>query len=119
MSSRRWVRPTERGYKEYISEDERVYARHMIDPNISRAVKQRNAELRKTEGAVKTTSFGKLELDIPIQDLYMLDKYFPGLANPRHPDHKWQLRKFMKSPASAPYRLQDQRRANAGHIHVN
>lgn len=71
---------------------------------------ERNNELRKNPGAVKTTSFGKLELDIPISHMPMLDKFYPGIADPAHPDHKWQLRAFMGSPASAPYRLQDRKR---------
>jgi hypothetical protein len=78
---------------------------------------ERNAELRKNSGAVKTTSFGKLELDIPLCDMPFLDSMYPGLADPSHPDHKWQLRKFMKSPASAPYRIQEStaRRTKWGH----
>ena len=80
----------------------------------------RNAELRKARGAVKTTSFGKLALDIPFADLQVLDKFYPGIANTGPPDHKYQLRRFMASPAADPYRVEDVRRQQqgAGHIWV-
>lgn len=101
---------TDTGYAEYRFEDEKVFAAHFTDTNIRNAVLQRNKELRKNPGAVKTTSFGKLELDIPLQDMAMLNKLFPGMANPADPGHKLALRAFMRSPASTPYRLQEQKR---------
>ena len=69
------------------------------------AILKKNHELRKNDGAIKTTTFGKLELDIPITDWKVLGKLFPGLDQPGHPDHKWQMRRFLKSPASDPYRM--------------
>ena len=47
-------------------------------------------------------------LGIPDHYVFSLDE--SGIANPAHPDHKWQLRRFMKSPASDPYRLQERKR---------
>ena len=81
-----------------------------MSKHYANVIMDRNRELRKAEGAVKTTTFGKLELDIPLAHMPMLNKFFPGIADPAHPDHKWQLRKFMASPASDPYRLQERKR---------
>ena len=57
---------------------------------------------------------------IPISDMPVLDKFFPGIANPGHPNHKFAMRAFLKSPASAPYRTEDFRKKQqgAGHIWV-
>lgn len=90
---------------DYVIEDEKVH-RRLTSP-LRNKIMERNAELRKNPGAVKTTTFGKLELDIPLCDMPMLDSLYPGIADPSHPDHKYQLRKFMKEPASDPYRLQE------------
>ena len=116
----RFYRQTDVGYVEHVLEDDKVHARHVVDHSIARAVMERNKELQKNPGAVKTTSFGKLELDIPLTHMPMLDRFYPGLADPGHPDHKYQLRRFMASPASAPYRLQEHKptRQGAGHIWV-
>ena len=70
----------------------------------------RNNELRKNPGAVRQTSFGKLALDIPITDFKVLGKFFPGIDDPTHPDHKYQLRKFLASPAADPYRVEERKR---------
>jgi hypothetical protein len=70
----------------------------------------RNNELRKNPGAVRDTSFGRLELDIPVTDFKVLAKFYPGIDNPAHPDHKYQLRKFLKSPAADPYRVTERKR---------
>jgi hypothetical protein len=78
-------------------------------PNRAAILKQ-NRELRKSPDAVRTTSFGKLELDIPITDWKVLGKFFPGLDDPSHPDHKWQMRRFLKSPASDPYRIVERKK---------
>ena len=56
--------------------------------------------------------------DIPLDHLPMLDKFFPGLADPSHPDHRWQLRAFMRSPASAPYKVEQGSKLNASNIVV-
>jgi len=93
---------------EYVIDGEKVH-RRLIDPNRNK-IMDRNQELRKSAGAVKTTSFGKLELDIPLADMPMLESFYPGISNPSHPDHRWQLRRFMKSPASDPYRLQERKK---------
>jgi len=93
---------------EYIIEGGTVHRR--VTGALSPAIMARNAELRRNPGAIRTTSFGKLELDIPLDHLPMLDKFFPGLGKPGHPDHKYQLRRFMRSPVSAPYRVQEQKK---------
>lgn len=109
------------GYQAVVEWDsqERTFKSHREQPNRN-AIMQRNQELRKARGAVKTTSFGKLALDIPLADMQVLDKFYPGIANTGHPDHKWQLRRFLASPASDPYRVEDFRRQakNLGHIMV-
>jgi len=74
------------------------------------AILARNQELRKNQGAVRTQSFGKLELDIPVTDFKVIAKFYPGIDNPAHPDHKWQMRRFLKSPASDPYRVNERKR---------
>lgn len=115
---KRFRKQTDTGYIDYAVEDEVVYARPMIDTNIRAAVLARNAELRRNEGAVKTTSFGKLELDIPLVDMPMLNNLFPGMADPADPRHKTALRAFMRSPASVPYRLQEQKRGVNRGTHI-
>lgn len=117
---RRFYKRTDTGVVEYVAEDEKVHARHIIDRNIAIDTLKRNKLLRENNG-IRTTSFGKLELDIPLAHMPMLNKFYPGLADPAHPDHKWQLRRFMASPVSAPYRLQEQKKGvNRGtHIQVN
>ncbi len=105
-----FYKPTDTGVTQIIAEDDKLYARHFVDERIAHNVMKRNAELRRTPGAVKTTSFGKLELDIPLAHMPMLDALYPGIADPAHPDHKYQLRKFMGSPASDPYRVQEMKK---------
>ena len=116
----RFWKPSDTGYTQYVTEDEKVYARHFTDHSIASAVLERNKQLQRNPGAVKTTSFGKLELDIPLTHMPVLDRFYPGIADPAHPDHKYQLRRFMASPVSAPYRLQEHKRKaqGAGHIWV-
>jgi hypothetical protein len=80
--------------------------RRLIDPNRT-AILERNKELRRNQGAVRTTSFGKLELDIPIPDWKALCSVFPALGDNTHPDHKKTLRKFMASDLSAPYKVNE------------
>lgn len=70
----------------------------------------RNNELRKNPGAVRQTGFGKLALDIPITDFKVIAKFYPGIDDPKHPDHKYQMRRFLKSPAADPYRVEERKR---------
>jgi len=115
--TRRFVLPVAPGVaREVVIEGGKAHARTINQH--TNAVMKRNQELRRNTGAVKTTSFGKLELDIPIQDLRMLDKFYPGIAQPGHPDHKWQLRRFMKSPASDPYRIIERKRGVNRGTHI-
>ena len=107
MSSKFYI-PQDAGLREIILDNGKAHARTVGGP--PDAIMRRNQELRKNDGAVKTTSFGKLELDIPLSHMPMLNKFFPELSNPSHPDHKFALRAFMKSPASAPYRLQEHKK---------
>ncbi len=74
------------------------------------AILDRNNELRKNRGAVRDLSFGRLALDVPLSDIPVIDRFFPGFASPSHPDHKWQVRRFLQSEASRPYRVEDYRR---------
>jgi hypothetical protein len=115
---RRFYKQTDTGVTEFVAEDEKVYARHHTDHARANRVMARNRELQRNQGAIRTTSFGKLELDIPLTHLKMLDQFFPGIADPAHPDHKWQLRKFMKSPVSDPYRLQERKRGVNRGTHI-
>ena len=97
------------GYQTHVEIENGIAKSHSTQHDRS-AILERNAELRKNDGAVRTWDFGKLELDIPITDFKVLAKLYPGLDDPRHPDHKYQMRKFLKSPASAPYRVIEQKR---------
>jgi hypothetical protein len=90
---------------EYITEGTTVH-RRLLQPE-RQAILKRNQELRKDKNAIKTTSFGKLELDIPLSDWSTICKLYPGIGENSHPQHKLMLRKFMASSASDPYRLQD------------
>lgn len=105
------------GYQTVVEFDGRTLKSHREQANRD-AILRQNQELRKSRDAVKTTSFGKLALDIPMADMQVLDRFYPGIANPAHPDHKFQLRRFMQSPASAPYRVTDAPKTNGGHVWV-
>lgn len=108
--AKRFYKQTDTGHTEFVAEDDKIHARHVVDTRIADTVMARNKELQRNPGAVRTTSFGKLELDIPLAHMPMLNRLYRGIADPGHPDHKYQLRKFMKSPASDPYRVQEQKR---------
>lgn len=114
--SKRIVLPREGYSTEIVISDSVAHSRRIGD---CRPVMERNKELRKNKGAVRDWSFGRLALDIPETHMPMLNKFFPGLADPAHPDHRFQLRAFMKSPASIPYRVEQGSRTNAGHIICN
>ena len=101
---------------ELLFEDGAVHSRRVQHDRED--IMRRNADLQRTDGAVRDWTFGRLALDIPLADMPALNKFFPGIADPGHPDHKWQLRKFLESPASKPYRVTDTKRPNAGHIVV-
>lgn len=91
--------------------------RRILSPHRQAVLKQ-NAELRKNRGALRSLSFGGLALDVPTSDIPMIERFFPGAMNAAHPDHKWMLRAFMRSPASIPYRVHDKPRgvSNAAYI---
>lgn len=115
---KRLYRPTDTGVSEYVLEDRKLHGRHHVDHAKANAVLERNKQLRANQGAVKTTSFGKLELDIPLRDMAVIDKFYPGIADPAHPDHRYQLRRFMASPASDPYRLQERKKGVNRGTHI-
>ena len=77
-----------------------------------------NREMRKNAGAVKTTSFGKMEFNIPISDFPFLGSVFPGLNDPNSPEHRWAWNCFKRSPLSVPYRLQEQKRGVNRGTHI-
>ena len=93
---------------EFHMDGDKVH-RRILQPNAKQILK-RNQELRKSEGAVKTTSFGKLELDVPVSHIPAINDAFPGAFDPTHPDHKFALRKFMKYRMSDMYRMQERKR---------
>ena len=93
---------------EIVLEDGMAYRR--LHSDLTPKIMKRNAELRRNPGAVKTTTFGKLELDIPLDHMPVIDRFFPGIANPSHPDHRYQMRRFLKSHASDPYRVQERKK---------
>jgi hypothetical protein len=97
------------GYKTVVEVEDGIAKSHTVQPNRN-AILDRNNELRKNPGVVRPWEFGKLALDIPHADFKMLGKFFPGLDNPGHPDHKYQMQKFMKSPAADPYRVEERKR---------
>jgi hypothetical protein len=106
------------GYINEIRIDEHGVAHHRrLQPN-RKAILEQNAELRKNKGAIRNVDGMRLAADIPLADIQMLDKFFPGIANPGHPDYKYQMRRFLQSPASAPYKVEAGSRTNAGHIQV-
>ena len=104
------------GFETVIEWDGRHLKSHREQRNRG-AILDRNRELRKTD-AIRKTDGVRLALDIPMADMQMLDRFFPGIANTGHPDHKWQMRRFLKSPASAPYRVTEGVKTNASHIWV-
>lgn len=102
------------GYQTVVEFDGRHLKSHREQADRA-AILRRNAELRKTD-AIKRTDGLRLALDIPMVDLQMLEKWYPGISNPGHPDYKWQMRRFLKSPVSEPYRVSQGSKTNAGHI---
>jgi hypothetical protein len=93
---------------DFVLEGGKVF-RRLTSPSRN-AILERNHEIRKSADAVKTTSFGKLEYDIPICDIPALNHLFPHLFDWGHPEQKWAKKAFARSPASAPYRLQERKR---------
>lgn len=116
MTDRIWIPGANGINQEIILEGGKAHSR-LHNPHAATVMKI-NKGLRQTPGAVRSTSFGKLELDIPLDHFKMLDKFFPGLADPAHPDHKFALRAFMRSPVSAPYRLQEQKKGVNRGTHI-
>lgn len=106
------------GYVNEIRFDSDGKAYHRRLQGNRQAIMERNAELRKNKGAIRNMEGMRLAADIPYTDIQMLDKFFPGIANPGHPDYKYQMRRFLNSPASAPYRVEQGSKTNAGHIWV-
>lgn len=97
------------GYKTKLTfQDGEVYSERW-QPDRDKILK-RNRELQKNKGAVATWDFGRLALDIPHTDWPAICHFFPGIDDPNHPDHKWQMRKFLGSPASDPYRVEERKR---------
>lgn len=92
---------------------------HRVQSNAD-AILSQNAELRKSRGAIRNMDGMRLALDIPVSHMPVLNRFFPGISDPGHPDYKWQMKRFLKSPASDPYRVEEFRRkqANAGQIWV-
>ena len=104
------------GYQTEMVIDKGVAHSRRLQTNRS-AILDQNRELRKTD-AIKRTDGLRLALDIPLSDMPVLNRFFPGIADPAHPDYRWQMRRFMNHPASAPYRVSDGSKTNAGHIVV-
>ena len=94
--------------REYVVEGDTIH--HRLTQSNRQAILEKNNEMRKNKDALKTTQWGRLAMDIPVSDLPMLDKFFPGIASAAHPDHQWQMRRLLESPAGIPYRLQDHKR---------
>ena len=94
---------------EYVADGDTLHHRmHSVGRD---KIMHRLAEMRKSPDAVKTTDWGKLECEIPLQDIPMLAKFFPGLdAGVGTGEYKFALNCFLKSPVSAPYRYTAQRK---------
>lgn len=108
MSSNSSIRQRD-GYQTKITfEDGKMFGQTIQHDR--KQIMERNAELRKNAGAVRTWDFGKLELDIPHADFKILAKFYPGIDTPGHPDHKFQLRRFLMSPVSDPYRVNERKK---------
>ena len=104
------------GYVNEIRFDSDGVAYHRRLQHDRKRIMELNAELRKNKGAVRDVEGMRLAADIPLSDMPMLDRFFPGIANPGHPDYKWQMRRFLASPASAPYKVEQGSKTNAGNI---
>ncbi len=116
MSFKRYL---DRGdYGVVVERDGDQIKSHRVQANRN-AILNQNAELRKNKGAIRNMDGMRLALDIPIADMPMLNRFFPGIADPGHPDYKDAMRRFLKSPASQPYRVEENtKQKNAGHIWV-
>lgn len=106
------------GYVNEVRFDSDGTAYHRRLQHDRKQIMERNAELRKNKGAIRNVEGMRLAADIPNADIQMLDAFFPGIANPGHPDYKWQMRRFLQSPASAPYKVEQGSRTNSSHIVV-
>ncbi len=93
---------------EYHIEGTTVH-RRVISPQRS-AILDFNREMRKNRDAINPWSFGQAEFNIPVCDIPMLNHLFPHLMDSGHPEYKWAWNKFKRSPASAPYRLIEQKK---------
>jgi hypothetical protein len=65
----------------------------------------RNAELRKNPGALRDLSFGRLVLNIPVNDLEMLERKYPELRSPDSTERTAAWARFTASAESAPYKV--------------
>ena len=73
----------------------------------------RNAELRKNPDAIDDLTFAGLELTIPLVDLAILRKKYPGLNAMDGQERTDAWRRFFGSSEADPYRIRDRKRARA------
>ena len=107
------------GYQVVLEKEGTEIKSHRVQAD-RKQILDRNAELRKSRGAIRNMDGMRLALDIPISDMPMLERFYPGISDPGHADYKWQMKRFLASPASEPYRVEDFRKnqSNAGNIWV-
>jgi hypothetical protein len=106
----RWIDEQNGTYAEFMVDNGTIHKR-LFDPRRDEVLTQ-NRELRKGHGA-RRMDWGQQVAEIPIPDLEMLRTFFgPALFNPQYDkwDRKVAREKFLKSPASDPYRLEDRKR---------
>ena len=104
----RWYKEENGVVGEYIAEDGAIH-RRLHNPNRQAILKQ-NAEVKRS--GARMMGWGQQIADIPISDLFVLRKFFgQALFNPKHDkfERKLAREKFLKSPASDPYRLEARR----------
>lgn len=72
-------------------------------------------ELRKSKGAIRSLSFGRWELSIPMDHYQMLLKQIPALSSIDPAESELAWRAFMQSSASGRYRMTEKKRG----VHAN
>lgn len=107
-----WVSEENGTFAEFIIENGVVHKR-LLNPQ-RKALMEQNRAVRLSHGGTRMMDWGKMVCDIPESDLPVLRGLFgPALFNPEY--DKWERKvareKFLKSPASDPYRVEERRRA--------
>ena len=109
----RWKSEQNGVFAEFIMEDGVLHKR-LFNP-MRNAILENNQQARNHD-STRMMDWGKMICDIPVCDLPVLRKLFgDALFNDKYgkEDRKTAREKFLKSPASDPYRVEERKRPGA------